>query len=65
MGLLNSVYQTNFTCTEIWTQHTHYILHVQALLDCRHEGVLPYYGTQEVPKHVGECVSVVFIFHCM
>jgi len=22
-------------------------------------------GTREVPKHVGDCVSVVFIFHCM
>jgi len=26
---------------------------------------LPDAGTQEVPKHVGDCVYIVFIFHCM
>jgi len=26
---------------------------------------LPVDGAQEVPKHVGDCISTVFMFHCM
>jgi hypothetical protein len=26
---------------------------------------IPDDGMQEVMKHVGDCVSIIFIFHCM
>jgi hypothetical protein len=47
----------------------HNLFHVLALLkchhfDCNHQGV-PWWGTQEVLKHVGDCVLIVFIFQCM
>jgi hypothetical protein len=36
----NSAYQTNLTCTEMWTQQIHNFLHVSALLECQRQGVL-------------------------
>ena len=50
----NSVYQTNLTCTEMWTRQIHSLLHVSAILECLHQGVLvsvkavPF----ELPRHV-------------
>jgi len=49
----NSMYETKLTCTEIWTQWIHNLLHVLWLLEC------PDDGTQEVTKHVWDCVSIV------
>ena len=35
-----STYQTNLTCTGMWTQQMHHLLHVSALTGCHHHGVL-------------------------
>jgi hypothetical protein len=59
-----SVYQTNLTGTEMWTQYVHNLLHVSILLEDNRQGA-PDNGTKEVPKRVGDCVSVVFVFQCM
>jgi len=36
----NSAYQTNLTCTEMWAQQIHNLLHVSALLEFHRQGVL-------------------------
>ena len=36
----NSICHINLTCTEMWTQKIHSLLHVSALLECHHQGVL-------------------------
>jgi hypothetical protein len=44
------------------------MLHVSAILDCHDQGVrisVKVGGTQEVPKHVGDCVPIVHTVQCM
>jgi len=36
----NSIYLTNPTCTEMRTQQIYSFLHVSALFECHHQGVL-------------------------
>ena len=49
----NYMYQTKLTCTEMWTQWIRNHLHVLGLLE------RPDDGTQEVMKHVVNCVCIV------